>query len=370
MPILSFVNFANCSENSVWPTSRACHKMVYLPTSNQIFLFGGVHDFSSDIPLLDTWLYNLNDSEWEQLQTVNHPPPRFSHGLVYEPSLEIIVLFGGFCLETQLKKSDTWIFDLKLKNWELIEDSGPMAERSDCSLIYDPIYEKILLFGGGDEHETMLNDMWYFDYSNRTWCEIEQGDIPFARYGHEMVYCDSQNACYMFGGRTSSGTMDQFYHFDSSSKNWTEKWNEPQPGVRYWHSMAYSLDADQIIIFGGRDSEYIGANILGDTWLYKFNQDSWMQMDLQINPSARLSSNMVYCMNSQSYFLFGGTTGISDFHTVDDLWEFACTTDIWREIEKMPSKSINAYPLGIFFGITFIFFAFPLHVKKYLIKKS
>ena len=351
-----------------WPSARACHKMEYLPESNQIFLFGGINDFESDVFLNDTWVYDLTDSEWKQLQTEISPSPRFNHALVYDPTLESVVLFGGVSPGTFVRLSDTWIFNLQSLEWTLIEENGPMGERTDMTLIHDSVTEKIIFFGGGDNDESKHNDMWYFDYSNHTWYEIFHENKPSARYGHDMVYCDSQNTSILFGGRQPSGTTNDFYQFDTVLKNWSIKDCDSLPGVRYWHAMDYSLEMDQILIFGGRDSEYVGANVLGDTWEYDITENIWNQIDADNNPPARVSTDLVCSDNNGCYYLFGGTESISDFQGMMDLWEFDCDSNNWSEIQN--SRSISSYPLHFILGIAIFIFVSSLVINKKHLKKK
>ncbi len=71
--------------NNAYPTgdlpSRYLESMVYIPQNNTVFLFGGESD--SGTILGDSWLYNINENSWTELNLNINPPARESFGLVY-----------------------------------------------------------------------------------------------------------------------------------------------------------------------------------------------------------------------------------------------------------------------------------------------
>lgn len=54
------------------------------------------------------------------------------------------------------------------------------------------------IFGGQDNDNNKLNDLWKFDYSSSMWEEIADEDAPEARSGHTVIMLDSK--VYIFGG--------------------------------------------------------------------------------------------------------------------------------------------------------------------------
>ena len=66
----------------------------------------------------DTWLLDLNDYEWEEVNPALSPPARSDLGMACNGSDHIVLLFGGTCLENQPDLcDDTWVFDPESNRW-------------------------------------------------------------------------------------------------------------------------------------------------------------------------------------------------------------------------------------------------------------
>ena len=81
-----------------------------------MILFGGYRD---ERTLNDTWAYDSRTKRWVQLQTTGGPPSRSQHGMVYDPVRDEILLFGGRDSEAQ-PLHDTWSLDLDTLQWSLL----------------------------------------------------------------------------------------------------------------------------------------------------------------------------------------------------------------------------------------------------------
>ncbi|MFX1252160.1 MAG: Kelch repeat-containing protein [Promethearchaeota archaeon] len=43
------------------------------------------------------------------------------------------------------------------------------SPRSGHGMVYDPVNQKVILFGGGNENHIFMNDTWVYDYLTNTW---------------------------------------------------------------------------------------------------------------------------------------------------------------------------------------------------------
>ena len=75
---------------------------------------------------------------------------------------------------------------------------GPVARASHSACIYK---EKLYVFGGQDDENNKLGDLWEFDTQTSTWRQIvpKEGDyVPIPRSGHTAVV--SGDRMYIFAG--------------------------------------------------------------------------------------------------------------------------------------------------------------------------
>ena len=75
---------------------------------------------------------------------------------------------------------------------------GPIPRASQCSAVYG---DKFYVFGGQDDDNNKLDDMWEYDLASSSWRQIqipEGGLCPLARSGHSAVTYG--NRMYIFGG--------------------------------------------------------------------------------------------------------------------------------------------------------------------------
>jgi N-acetylneuraminic acid mutarotase len=164
---------------AVHPAARNCHTMFFDPIDDIAILFGGqVHNqsttnnhwFSNEI-----WAYNYDRNEWSELNGSNRPEPRYRHTMTYDTFGQQALLFGGSNGDSVL--GDTWIYDYPQNQWTKILSEVSPSARDTASMIFDPIIEKVILFGGLDSNGYPLNDTWYFDFYSHKWEQITPSPI-------------------------------------------------------------------------------------------------------------------------------------------------------------------------------------------------
>ena len=168
------------------PFGRHGHTMAYDPTRNVIVLFGGRSNSGS---LSDTWEYDGNT--WTQSAPILSPPARSAHTMAYDPTRNVIVLFGG--LDSSVRVNDTWEYDGNTWTQSAPALSPPI--RSDHTMVYDPTRNVIVLFGGFGSSNTSLNDTWEYDGANWTQVEsvastrtINMADKPDGIWNYTSIY--------------------------------------------------------------------------------------------------------------------------------------------------------------------------------------
>jgi N-acetylneuraminic acid mutarotase len=330
-PTISLAGYckAENSETQDYPLRRYGHKMLYLPEDESMFLFGGEYEYEGDVFLNNTWKYNYSSNTWQILSTTKSPSPRLNQGMVYDSKNQQIILFGGLDTNTYNQLNDTWIFDLNENQWEQLNLSNSPAIRSDMSFYYDDVVEALIIFGGYTIYNQLLNDTWCFYTQNNTWVEVNATNSPIARYGHHMVYDPVNQVGLMFGGHNFY-KFDEMWQLNTSNFEWKVLNPTNKPKARYWHNMVYNEDEEQVTIIGGRNDPY--REYLTNIWNFDIHLEEWEEIQIDVNPPRRELSSMVYHAQSKVIVLFGGLEGF-EFDSLSDLWVYDVENRSWREIK-------------------------------------
>ncbi len=239
------------------PKRRRYHDMEYI-SGDLVLLFGG---YDGD-RMGDTWIYDYSEGTWDSLELSTAPVARYSHRMARIADGKIL-LFGGY---DGALDDETWLFDIADSSWtQLFPSSSPSVRfRQSMSYIGD---DKVLLFGGYDATDSPNGETWVYDLSDAEWTQMApSGDVPAARYRHDMVYIGDDKAM-MFGGWDGSNCMNDTWIYDLSDNQWTEDLNSTQPSARFLFKIAETSwdGTSYIAFFGGADSD---GNIFDDTWTF------------------------------------------------------------------------------------------------------
>lgn len=299
------------------PSPRTAPKLVYDQARNVTVAFGGYRPFAE--MLGDTW--ELDGAVWTDVTPPAAPPARGYFGMAHDSSRQLTVLFGGTVDRTSAL-GDTWEFDGR--GWVETSPAGSPPPREQPTMVYDAFREQIVMFGGGSvEAGTLQNDTWR--YVDGQWEEVLPAQSPSSRTSHTMAYDPIRDRVVLFGGRSvvAFGLSDT-WEFDGSE--W-ERMEPPQsPSGRFWHSMAYDASRKRIVLFGG----FTADGNLNDLWVY--DGSTWQQIPLETAPTGRFGAGLQYDDNTERLLLHGGTgtSGGAPYHLDDDTW--ALTPNGWLEL--------------------------------------
>jgi hypothetical protein len=138
------------------PAARDSQALAYDADNKVMILFGG---WSTQREFQDTWAYDPADSVWTDLAPAGEIPSfRALAQMVYDPRAERMVIFGGGSGTDAY--DGTWHFDVAAKRWSMADLTGrsPSA-RTGYAMVYDPTGQRVVLFGGSDG-STFFNDLW------------------------------------------------------------------------------------------------------------------------------------------------------------------------------------------------------------------
>ncbi len=317
------------------PSGRYSHSMVYAANSGKIILFGGDGQWGGYLPLNDTWIYDQTMNNWTNMNPVSRPNARFGHSMVYDAVSDKVILYGGYNGSSHF--NDTWVYDLTTNNWTKMNPVSKPNARYYHGLVYTADSGKTVLFGGSDTHGysggmNHYSDTWTYDLTTNRWVEAFPV-TPIPRHRHSMAYDVNSDQAILFGGFDAK-YFDDTWMYNVTANNWTNMNPVTKPSARDGHSMVYDVGSEEVILFGGYDGSY-----LSDTWVYNLTPNTWTQMNPLTMPKARSGHSMVFTASSGKVILFGGYDGSS---YMDDTWIYYLTTNTWTQITpttKPPNSS-------------------------------
>lgn len=299
------------------PVARLGGSLVYIPTGDQLLLFGG-WDGGSEY-LNDLWSYDVAASLWSRLEIEGEAPPaRASQAAAYDPVSDKLIMFGGYDGGTYY--GDAWAYDLAGQTWTALASAGGSpSPRYGHSLVYDPESKKMILFGGYGG-TVQYGDTWAYDPATNVWTDLKPtGDTPAARDSQALVYDSDTKMMVLFGGWNTTTTFNDTWTYDPAANTWVDL--EPAGGpplARALHQMVYDSSIKKSVMFGGGNS----SATFDDAWLFDLGENTWTKAAAEGDPpSARAGHSMVYDPSARAILVFGGSNGIDAY--LHDLWRLS-----------------------------------------------
>ena len=225
-------------------------------------------------------------------------------------------------------------------------------------MAFDAYSGEVILFGGKDNNRNIVNETWAFSFDATTqtysWKNVTPINSPPGVVGASMAYDASSKKIILFGGENNT-YLNQTWAlgFDSSTKTyiWEDISPTNSPPKRYAASMAYDIDNQQVVLFGGYN-----GNWLDDTWVLTFDPNTQTYNWINITPSIITSTTplysrdfapMAYDTNSKQIVLFGGNSGTGPFLT--DTWvlsfDQSMQTYAWINITPFYNQTLLNTPV-------------------------
>src|SRR5262245_33142016 len=188
--------FRTVEVNGAWKSFPGLHALqrhasVYDPIRDRMLIIGGLKQAEGE-PTNDVWSLSLSDTlTWTRLEPVGFPPPPITdHAAVFDSVRNrVIVIMGNAAGYTT---SSVWALNLDDPPvWSQLDPVGPLPPpREDHSAIYDPVRDRVVIFGGRDDHGMLKNDVWALSLTGepRWTLLIPALGSPLPRFEHAAVY--------------------------------------------------------------------------------------------------------------------------------------------------------------------------------------
>lgn len=233
------------------PSSRNGAAAAIDDRSGRIVVFGGI-DALSNQSTAETWIWD--GTSWRRPAVVSAPIDRASHGMAFDASRGRVVMFGGTRVRSgpgSYQLGDTWEWDGV--RWQLRASTGPQA-RVLPAMTYDPIRERVLLFGGSLQlGNTPFSDTWEWD--GTSWEKRTTATNPPGLRDPELAFDFARGVAVLVG---NFGAGTQVWEYDGV--DWVRRSDgsgpSPSPPERQGGALVWDPTtpaAPRVLFVGGVD---------------------------------------------------------------------------------------------------------------------
>jgi len=270
------------------------------------------------------------------------PSKRIGPRMVYDPVDEQIILYGGAHWEGGYTfYGELWSYKYETNTWSIIDTNNNPPPRFNTMITYIPNRHKLFLFGGWSTNDR-AGDTWIYDFETRTWTELHPTNKPSRRSDSSIAYDLENDVVVLYSGYLQNDThLQDTWIYSFEEENWIKKNPENSPLGQYGNYMIYTDSTQQLLMYPGHWSIYNNGIMVthgygGNIWEYDVLEDTWLEHESAYKPPGRYWGNIVYDSNEDRIILFGGH-GAVDY---DDTWIYSVSDCIWEKVEvnDKPSK--------------------------------
>lgn len=187
------------------PGARAFGGAWADPTADRALLYGG--EVGAGGPPADQMLsFGFAGANWSPLATAPVPPARSGPCTIFDEFRRRFLVYGGAPLAAwRSRLEDTWAFDAATGNWEnLTATSGSFGPRSSGASIWDPVRDRMIVFGGEDSLGQDFNDVHVLPLgAGGAWAPLAtSGDAPPANSEATATYDAAGDRMLVFASST------------------------------------------------------------------------------------------------------------------------------------------------------------------------
>ena len=294
--------------------------LLLISLSPQMTVVSGISEPEMDLSndLLESEEF---EPYWEKLNLTISPSARRLSPLVYDSENKKTILFGGLS-DGGDHNDETWVFDSNTMNWTQMHPNNSPSGRYSHRMVFDPITNKIILFGGYRDAQ-YLADTWTYDYVTNNWTEVTPTNSPPKRAATSMVYDNTNNIVLMHGG---INVGDETWSYNTTSNKWINMNITGGPGDREGAYYSFDQDNGKFIVYGGWTDP-------SDTRAYDYKSNTWTNLNSTNEPTKRRSyaSNMFYDPIMKRSIFYGGASNVCCY---DEIWSFDYDENSWYEINS------------------------------------
>lgn len=210
-------------------------------------------------PVRDRRVNGKEDYSPTILSTIGQRPACLVSASVTYVGNNEIYAFGGFDQYTDEVYNHVLRLNLDTKQWNLVDNYGdiPGVRMGHTATLWN---DKVLIFGGENEHRAYLNDLIIFDIKTAHWHQPDiTGPIPRGRARHAATLFEDK--LFIVGGLSghdNNTILDDFCYLNLKTWEWSQVWRfVPRFDHTCW------VWGSRIWVFGGLTE---GMERVNDIW--------------------------------------------------------------------------------------------------------
>jgi hypothetical protein len=168
---------------------------------------------------------------------------------------------------------------------------------------------------------------------------VDASDLPSPRIGARMIYDEVNRRVLLFGGAYyDNGYIfyNDLWSYRYETNSWTEIDTADSPGGRFSTPLVYDPDTHQIIMFSG--SVHLDDSHPMDTWAYDVTTNTWERMSPKVAPKRQYGHYFVYDRLHKRPLMLGGHWSEGENHGyTDGLWQYDYGSDTWTLLQSKPA---------------------------------
>jgi YD repeat-containing protein len=272
------------------PAGRHSHSAIYDPTANRLIIYGGCVGHCTQ--LADAWaLTHANGlggaPEWIALPS---GMPSMGHAVGYDPVSNRMIVFGGLPAgpgsDTNAVRVLVDANGIGTPQWiTLTPDGTPPSPRGQwAEAAYDPIANRLLVYGGRTSRGVEFNDLWILHNANGLggtprWEQLSpNGRGPSLRNGYSSVHDLNSNRLIVHSGVDYTPNPNLYFNEtwilnNANGVGGTPEWiRQTTVGVapvpRAHFVAGYARSSNRMVLAFGRSQDTAGlVTVYDDAWV-------------------------------------------------------------------------------------------------------
>ena len=264
---------------------------------------------------LRLWALQLSgEPQWTEIVPQGPgPTKRVGAAVVLDPLRDRLVVQGGVCYGNLWERyQDTWELPLGDPSaWRELSPSGQPPEGRDmAAAAYDPVGDRMLLFGGHWDWDHFYDDLWSLSLAgDLEWSPVVRSEPwPKPRILTPLALDPLRGRLVLFGGYGDGQSYDDLW---SLSVDDAQPWSlmtadGPPPGAQPGQSLVYDAFADRMLMLG-----------FHQVWALSFGTvPTWSLLQpAGGGPSLGRGQSAIFDISSRRILVYGGDGN------ENDLWE-------------------------------------------------
>jgi hypothetical protein len=236
------------------------------PVSRLMYVFGGLDGLGT----VHNTLRVLNvdaaapPTTWLSLTPAGAPQARYGASLIFDPVGNRLILFGGLIDGDVASTNELWEYRIATSTWNLLTPANPPAARQHHSAVYDEVNDRMVVFGGttadqatqySDVAALALPALGAVSWTTFSIAGTPPLTAPEPRFNHTAVYDSTNRRMIVFAGRTATSVVQDLWTLDltGSPSVWGTLAPSGPPSARYGHMGVWDSVNAQMVVFGGAD---------------------------------------------------------------------------------------------------------------------